>query len=327
MQLYCRFHTYLLWMFIIFLSFTNIVFAEANIPYIKAEQPGLNPNLKFPTLTAYEAGIKNPGIMLNSNYVCLFAPKEKKQEAKIIFRYLVKAYDELYRIVGRHTEYKIVVYHFPEDNPNFSGGTSNCTIRYGYRNLDLGSDNEWKQYHVPHVSGYIEEMAHNFVHTTHIQFGWEMIGWSIGIKTANKVAGNPLLRKNLLETRQTQKETFKRYQLAGYVFPDDIPANLCDRIHAYLLWQCEQKYGQNFWQDFFNEVNKQQERLLAASKISDSDRNRNERYKITVECFDHLPGLNFEEMMKKSGISLVTDVKSLHPTEPGWDRKFTSGNE
>jgi hypothetical protein len=296
--------------------------AEPNVPVEKQEVLRLNPNLKFSTLAAYEVEIKKSGVILDSNYVCLFAPKEKTQEAKIVFRYLVRAYDELYRIVGRHTEYKIVVYHFPEDNPNFGGGTSNCTLWYGNINLDLASSEEWKKFHVPHVSGYIEEMAHNFVSGTHAQFGWEMVGWSVGVKVTSKVAGNPLLKREIQATRQGQAQTFNRYVQGGYIFPNDLPDNQCDRIHAYILWQCEQKYGQNFWSDFFKEVEKEYDHLLAAAAISDSDRNRNERYQITIECFNRLHGLNFKEMLKKYQISLTTDVKSLHPTDTGWNRKF-----
>jgi hypothetical protein len=307
---------------IVALLFTAAVIAESNAPSAKQELLGLNPNLKFSTLQTYEAEIKRPGILLDSNCVCLFAPKEKTQEAKIIFRYLVKAYDELYKIVGRRTEYKIVVYHFSEDNPNFGGGTSNCTLWYGNKNLDMASSEEWKRYHVPHVSGYIGEMAHNFVSGIHAQFGWEMVGWSIGVKVTSKVAANPLFKKSLEETRKQQADTFRRYQQDGYVFPSDIEANLCDRIHAYLLWQCEQKYGPNFWYDFFKEINKEYESLAAAVSLSDGDKVRNKRYQITIECFDRLKGLNFKEMLRRNQISLTTDVKSLHPTEAGWNRKF-----
>lgn len=307
--------------------FAAVVIAEPNAPSVKQEVLCFNPNLKFSSLKAYEAEIKKQGVMLDSNYVCLFAPEEKTQEAKIIFRYLVKAYDELYRIVGRHTEYKIVIYHLPEDNPNFSGGTSNCTLWYGYKNLDLNSFEEWKKFLVPHVSGYIEEMAHNFVSGTHAQFGWEMIGWNIGIKVTNKVAANPVLKRNLDETRKQQADTFKRYQQSGYVFPGNIPANLCDRIHAYVLWQCEQKYGPNFWPDFFKEINKEYEPLAAAVSLGEGDKIRNKRYQITIECFDRLKGLNFKEMLRRNQISLTADVKSLHPTDTGWNRKFIMDSE
>jgi hypothetical protein len=309
------------------LFFAVVALADPNVPSIKQELLPLNPNLKFPTLSAYETEIKKPGIVLDSNFVCLFAPKEKTREAKIIFRYLVKAYDELYQIVGRHTEYKIVVYHFPENNPNFKGGTSNCTLWYGYKNLDLNSFEEWKKYHTPHISGYIEEMAHNFVSGTHAQFGWEMIGWSISVKVANSMAANPVLNKSIQDTRRQQEETFNRYVQAGCVFPSDIEANLCDRIHAYLLWKCERKYGPNFWRDFFREINKEYKPLVEAVKLGDSDQIRNKRYRITIDCFDRLEGLNFKEMLRHYQISLTTDVKSLHPTDAGWNRRFISDSE
>ena len=46
----------------------------------------------------------------------------------------------------------------------------------------------------------IEEMAHNFVDAADAQFGWEMIGWTIGVKVTNKVAPNPVFKKHLQET-------------------------------------------------------------------------------------------------------------------------------
>ncbi|MHC4738963.1 MAG: hypothetical protein ACYS9Y_08685, partial [Planctomycetota bacterium] len=159
------------------LRFKDIIMCSSKD--ISSLPPSLNPNLKYPTLKTYAKTIKSPGLMLDSTYIRLFAPKAKAKEANIIFEYLVKAYDELNCIAGIHTKYKIVVYHFPEKDPNGWGGTSNCTIWYSEKNLDLNSDMEWKQYGVPHVCGYIEEMAHNFVEATKAQFGWEMIGCSI----------------------------------------------------------------------------------------------------------------------------------------------------
>lgn len=216
--------------------------AEENI-----QKQLLKPSLKFKTLAEYETECKEPGVILDSDFVMMFAPKAKAKEAKIIFKYLVKAYDELYRIVGMHTEYKIAVFHFPENNEHGWGGTGNCEIEYSDKNLDLSSQKEWQQYKVPHVSGYIEEMAHSFVHATKIQFGWEMVGWSIGIQATKKVAKNPIFLRNLQDTRKTQKITFDRYKKGGYIFPEEIPANKCDRIHAYILWICEKEYGRNLW--------------------------------------------------------------------------------
>ena len=34
-------------------------------------------------------------------------------------------------------------------------------------------------------------------------------------------------------------------------------------------------------------------------------------------------GLNFQKTLRDSGISLTTDVKSLHPEAPGWNRRLT----
>ena len=307
--------------FVVIILSQITVRAEENI-----QKPMLKPSLKFKTLPEYEAECKEPGVMLDSDFVMMFAPKAKAKEAKIIFRYLVKAYDELYRIVDRHTEYKIVVYHFPENNKHGWGGTGNCEIGYSYKNLDLTSQKEWRQHKVPHVSGYIEEMAHSFVHAAKIQFGWEMVGWSIGIQATKRVARNPIFLKQLKDTWKTQKLTFNKYKNNGYIFPEDVPANKCDRIHAYLLWRCERKYGRSFWPDFFKEIRKEYTRLRDAAKLGNRDKRRNKRYQIVVDCFDRLEGLDFKTMLKTAQISLTTDVKALHPEEPGWDRRLVSSD-
>ncbi len=133
---------------------------------------------------------------------------------------------------------------------------------------------------------------------------------------------NPIFRKSLQSTWKSQAETFKRYRQSGYIFPKDLPPNKCDRIHAYLLRICEKKYGLKFWPDFFSEIRKERVGLKEALELSDGDLIRNRRYQITIECFDRLEGLKFKDILKKSRISLTTDVKALHPEETGWNRKL-----
>ncbi|MHC4266250.1 MAG: ankyrin repeat domain-containing protein [Planctomycetota bacterium] len=282
----------------------------------------LKPSLKFKNIEQFEKEIGEPAIILESENVCFFVPQRREKEARIVFKYLVRAYDELYKIVGIHTEYKIAVYAFPKGNPHGWGGTSNCSIEYDDSILEFKKHQEWIKFKIPHVSGYIEEMAHSFVHSTKAQFGWEMIGWSIGMKVTEKIAKNPINSKQLMETRTKQKETVRRYFKNGFVFPEDIEANLCDRIHAWILRECELKYGPTFWSDFFKELRGRRQELRDAVKLGQADKIRNVRYQITIDCFDHLPGLNFKDILRKYKISLTTDVKSLHPTEPSWDRKF-----
>jgi hypothetical protein len=283
----------------------------------------LKPSLKFKTVDEFEKAIGEPAMFLDNANVCMFAPKRREKEAKIVFDYLIKAYDAMYQIVGQHTNYKIAVYAFPKGNPLGWGGTSECSIEYDDSNLDLAGQKEWTRYKVPHVSGYIEEMAHNFVIATKAQFGWEMIGWSLGTEVSMKVAGNPILNASYKATREEQRKTFDRYRKNGCVFPGDLPANLCDRIHAWILRQAETKYGLRFWPDFFREIRKDNQSLSDAVKLKGDDNIRNARYRITIACFDRLPGLDFQKMLKDSGISLTTDVKSLHPEAPAWNRRLT----
>ncbi|MCX7424126.1 MAG: ankyrin repeat domain-containing protein [Planctomycetia bacterium] len=282
----------------------------------------LKPSLKFKTVEEFEREVGEPAVLLDSANVCFFVPKRREKEAQIVLGYLVKAYDALYQTVGTHTDYKIAVYAFPKGNPHGWGGTSECSIEYDDSNLALARQPEWIRYKVPHVSGYIEEMAHNFVSATKAQFGWEMIGWSLGAEVSQQLAGNPILAADLRATREEQKRTFTEYVRNGYIVPKDLPPNLCDRIHAWLLCQAASKYGPRFWTDFFREVRSQRQALSDAVRLGDGDKIRNARYQITIACFDRLPGLDFRNTLRASGVSLTTDVKSLHPDSPDWNRRL-----
>lgn len=284
----------------------------------------LKPSLKFKTLAEFEAEIREPAVMLDSENVVFFAPKRREKEARIILGYLIKAYDALRDITGTDTNYKMVIYAFPKGNPNGWGGTSDSSIEYDDTNLALENQEEWKKHKIPHVSGYIEEMSHNFVHATKAQFGWEMIGWSIGAEVSQRVAGNPTLTASIQSTRKGQEQTFNEYFKNGCVLPRDLPYNQCDRIHAWILYQCQARYGANFWKDFFREARSRKKELVDAVSAGDTDAIRNARYQITVECFDKLPGLGFKKILSNCGVSLTTDVKSLHPEAPGWDRRLTA---
>lgn len=283
----------------------------------------LKPSLKFRNAEEFAKVIGEPACFVDSANVCVFAPKRREREVRLVFPYVVKAYDELYRIVGRHTNYKVATCIYPKGKTEGWGGTSDCCIEYSESVLDLDTQSEWVQYRIPHISGLIEEMAHSFVGATRAQFGWEMIGWSIGIQVAQKVANNPPLIADVRGTRETQRQTFEQYVRGGFVVPRNLPANVCDRIHAWILYQSAIRYGPGFWPDFFREVRAQEQALADAGKLGDADKVRNARYQITVECFDRLPGLGFKEMLKRNGVSVVTDVKSLHPEATGWNRRLS----
>lgn len=286
-----------------------------------SDPPPVRPDLKFPTLASYERTIGEPGVLLQDDYVWVFAPKRFAREAAVVHPYLSRAYEVLKRKVGQPTEFKIVVYHFPPNHPDAFGGTSNCVLWYGYENLDFARQEEWTRYKMPHLCGYIEEMGHNFVGGTKAQFGWESMGWTIGTEATMEVAPNPVLESAYRGTRATQAETYRRYRAAGNVFPPDIEANLVDRIHAYLLNECEQRYGPAFWPDFFREIRKEYGPLRDAVQLPEAQI-RDARYRITVDCFDRLPGLRFKEMLRENGISTTRDVKSMDPTSPGWNRRL-----
>lgn len=280
-----------------------------------------HPDAPYTTAEAFSKAIGRQAVILDSPNVSILAPKMREQGAATVLPYLVRAYDELYKIVGVHTKYKILVYAYPKGTPGVRGGTSGCVIKYTDENLDLANQSEWKQYRVPHVSGYIEEMAHNFVHAAGAEFGWEMIGWTISVKVCQKVAPNPIHQQQVAETQHNQDLTYQRYMAARQTFPADLRGDQADRLHAYLLRKCEQQYGPKFWSDFFAEVRKQQA-AFSAPEAQGESRGLDVRYRLTVECFDHLPGLNFQKLLEQSGISTTVAIQSLKPTQPGWNRKL-----
>jgi hypothetical protein len=279
----------------------------------------------FPTITtraSYERVIGEPGVMMEADHVRLYAPKRREKEARIVHGYLVRAYNELHRIVGVHTNEKILVYALPEDSPYRVGRTTQCKIWYTYKNLIFESQLEWQQHRVPHVSGYIEEMAHNFVGASLATFGNEAVGCSISKIVSEKVAGNPIHQRSLVNARKIQAKTFAEYKRLNNTFPKNIAPNLCDRIHAYLLYRCEMLYGPRFWSDFFKEVRNVRAELMAAERSGPGDQRRNARYRITIDCFDRLMKGQFKRMLEEHEISLTTDVRSIPYKSPKWKGKL-----
>ncbi|NLF30306.1 MAG: hypothetical protein GX591_05385 [Planctomycetes bacterium] len=98
--------------------------------------------------------------------------------------------------------------------------------------------------------------------------------------------------------------------------------NQVDRIHAHLLHLCRRRYGPAFWPDFFREIRNAEDRIAEARRLPEGDERRNALYAITLDCFDRLDRLDFKALLQASGVSLTVDVQSLHPAEPGWDRRL-----
>lgn len=280
-----------------------------------------HPDAAYTNAEAFSKAIGRQAVMLDTTNVSILAPRERQQAAAIVLPYLARGYDELYKIVGVHTKYKILVYAYPKGTPGVRGGTSGCVIKYTDENLELANQSEWKQYHVPHVSGYIEEMAHNFVHATGAEFGWEMIGWTISTRVCQKIAPNPIYQHSLTETQQSQDQTYQRYMAGGQIFPADLSGDQADRIHAYLLRKCERQFGPKFWYDFFAEV-RQAQAAFSAPETQGESRGLDVRYRLTVECFERLPGLHFKKVLEDSGVSTTVAIQSLKPTQPTWNRKL-----
>ena len=82
-----------------------------------------------------------------------------------------------------------------------------------------------------------------------------------------------------------------------------------------------------FWPDFFAQIRQSQGLMEQARRLGEGDPRRNGLYVLTLDCFDRMPGLGFKSILRQNHISLSVDVKSLHPTDPGWDRRLTAPGE
>lgn len=149
-----------------------------------------------------------------------------------------------------------------------------------------------------------------------------MIGYILSTHVSETVASNPTNAKGIEAGKKIHAERFARYRKEGNTWPKDLAPNLCDSVHAHLLRQCEAAYGATFWPDFFREIRKDRPALTVASRTGTGDERRDARYRLTVECLDRLMQGKFKPMLKESGVSLTTDVKSLKPLDRNWNRKL-----
>lgn len=286
----------------------------------------VSPALEFATLEHYTKALGEPAVMLDSENVRLFAPKRLENDANEVFKRLVRGYDELHKITGIDTPHKIVIQSLAPNHPYTFGGTTTDynVIKYGYTSLELARQEEWVKYRMPHVSGYLEEMAHNFAHAAHSHFGSEAVGWSLGVKVTDLVAPNPHHTQSVADLRRQDADFLKKYVANGYRFPLTLThGNLQqeDRMHHHLLWECEQQYGATFWHDYFAELQKEKTHLEETNKLTNSVARANTQYQICVECFDRLAGLNFKKRLTDYHISTTMDVFAISH-RPNWNGKY-----
>jgi hypothetical protein len=303
------------------LRFRNIVLCEQE--QIRDLPRAVSPSLEIQSWKAFETVIGEPAVEIDSPFIRMYAPKRRERDARKVFAYLRRTYEVYYGLTGQHTRYKIVVFAFPPECIYNYGGMSQttCAIYYSFSLLDLVSeDNPFlKKYGVPRIAGVASEMGHAFNGGSGVCFGMEAHGDRISKYVVSKVAPDPRAAEQKRKMIEQMPDTVKRYIEGGYVFPDDVPKNLADRIHRYLLVLCEHRYGENFWPDFFREVRKRRESMQAAKDVD-------EAYRLTNECFDALPGLEFKKLLQEFHISLTTDCYTLVRQDP-WDRYLETPEE
>ena len=302
------------------LRFRNIVLCEQE--EIGDLPRAMSPFLEIQSRKIFETVIGEPAVEIDSPFIRMYAPKRREGDARKVFAYLRRAYEVYYELTKQHTRYKVVVFPFPPECIYCFGGMDqkSCAIYYSFGLIDLVSeDNPFlKKYGVPRIGGVVSEMGHAFNGGSGVCFGMEADGDCISRYVVGKVAPDPRITKGMPDA--IVEPTMKRYIEGGYVFPVDIPKNLADRIHKYILMQCERRYGENFWPDFFKEVRKRQDRMQAAKDVD-------EAYRLTIECFDAMPGLEFKKLLREYHISLTTDCYTLVRQKDPWDRRLETPEE
>jgi len=289
------------------------------------------------TLDDYERVIKEPGVMLDTKLVRMFAPRQKLDHAKIVLGYIIRIYNEYYRLIGAHTRYKPVIFCFPEKSPYLYGGMdqATCTILYSFGLVDLDNSKlhrDWKDHGVPHIGGVAEEMGHMFMSPLCVEFGIEAEGALNSRHVLKEVLRDTPLHAGLVEKEkqaiQVLEKTVEDYRAAGYMYPKDYPAQGIDRLYAYILRTCEAKYGPDFWPHFWREVRKDREQFAATSAIQEKYEMLDARHRLAVECFDRLPGVEFKKMLSELQVSATTSGYSLIRGKfLDWDRRYIPPRE
>jgi hypothetical protein len=249
------------------------------------------------SLEAYQREINGSGILIESEHISYFAPKLGEPYARLVVPILERAYKEL-KVwhAGAEPSFRISVEHYPNGHPRNKGGTSDCVIFYGFENIGRMDDNARK---IPHVSGYIEEMAHNF------DGACGVMGWlyeAFGNYTANaitlKVAPYPEIEKYLQSGRyglQRDAETFDYYMTHGFKLPPDVPQNLFDRIYRHVFRMLEPSAGHMLLPRFYQEIKK--------SGVPKT-RSEAERAYVVAEVFSKITGTNVKELFRQCGIAM-----------------------
>jgi len=249
------------------------------------------------SLEAYQREINGAGILIESEHISYFAPKLGEPYARLVVPILERAYKEL-KVwhAGAEPSFRISVEHYPNGHPRNRGGTSDCVILYGFKNIGWMDDNARK---IPHVSGYIEEMAHNF------DGACGVMGWlyeAFGNYTANaitlKVAPYPEIEKYLQSGRyglQRDAETFDYYMTHGFKLPPDVPQNLFDRIYRHVFRMLEPSAGHMLLPRFYQEIKK--------SGVPKT-KSEAERAYVVAEVFSKITGTNVKELFRQCGIAM-----------------------
>lgn len=268
------------------------------IPEILAEEPvqGKKPLPKnsIGSLKAYERQIKCSGVLVESEHVSFFAPKSGSAYARLAVPILERAYNELGVLhAGMEPDYRISVEHYPRGHRRNFGGTSGGTLFYGFENIGRWED---KPGRVPHVIGYVEEMAHTFDSACGMG-AWlkEAFGNYSSQMITPRIAPCRGINGFVEDVARTDAETFDYYMKHNFRLPPNVTPNLFDRIYRHLFRMLEPSAKGRLLPRFYEEVKK--------SGVPET-RSEAEQAYVVAGIFSKVTGRDVSKLFEDCGIRM-----------------------
>lgn len=252
------------------------------------------------SMNVYEERIGESGLLLEGPNLQMWVPQRYSEHGQVVFEYLQKGYPIISELLGGYKlPYKLSVEHYPRESEYWSGGTRGIgTIEYDYTNLE-GNSPEWTKYEVPHVVGYYEEMAHNFIWQIGAPGFYETLGMMTGVETALRAAWNPHVQAHADWVYQVCADTHSYYREHNVGQPDLTPNIWLTRVLVHIFKsEVVDTYG---WQALSQAFADMQREGLPLQKYNSDHKNG-----AFLNILSHVTATDMHNVFHANGMPLLT---------------------
>jgi len=253
------------------------------------------------SLRSYEAQIKDPGYMAQSEHLSIFVPASHRAGADRLAIFLERAYMKMAEIYGIEPIFRFSIEHYPPGHPRCSGGISGqATIGYPVEAIERFA--RWGASDVRGFAGYTEEMSHGFKACYRCDGTYEALGVAVQEDIVRSLVPPAVADAFWLPEHDTWRKTHQAYRAAGNVNPDhkQYPNGvLYTRILNHLFLTLRSEYGPRMWPDFFRVIRQMDYPLHRAEKT--------ERLRTYADIFAVLFGRDMRKEFADFGIDLSAD--------------------